>query len=141
MNMKYKKYTKSVYSKCILTNVSYSFSCFFLCMPFCHSALKLSLRIMDCICWHLKMEFRLCGRGRQWCSIIYYHWWTSSIKPRLLFIMQAVFSEGYFFSQLTLFTLFATYSIWTSPRFILLICSDRPNTIILQTHDLLIPNE
>ena len=23
----------------------------------------------------------------QWCGIIYYHWWTASIKPRLLFFL------------------------------------------------------
>jgi len=23
--------------------------------------------------------------GRQWCGILHYHWWTASIKPRLLF--------------------------------------------------------
>jgi len=31
------------------------------------------------------MEFCSCARGRQWCGIIHYHWWTASIKPRLLF--------------------------------------------------------
>jgi len=36
-------------------------------------------------CLHLKMEFRSCTRGRQWCGIIHYYWWTTSIKPRLLF--------------------------------------------------------
>ena len=36
-------------------------------------------------CLHLKMEFRSCARGRQWCGIIHYYWWTASIKPRLLF--------------------------------------------------------
>jgi len=36
-------------------------------------------------CLHLKMEFCSCARGRQWCGIIHYHWWTASIKPRLLF--------------------------------------------------------
>ena len=37
------------------------------------------------VCLHLKMEFRLCARGRQWCGIIHYYGWTASIKPRLLF--------------------------------------------------------
>jgi len=36
-------------------------------------------------CLHLKMEFRSCARGRQWCCVIHYFWWTASIKPRLLF--------------------------------------------------------
>jgi len=31
------------------------------------------------------MEFRSCARGRQWCCIFHFHWWTASIKPRLLF--------------------------------------------------------
>ena len=31
------------------------------------------------------MEFRSCARGRQWCGIIHYYWWTASIKPELLF--------------------------------------------------------
>jgi len=38
-------------------------------------------------CLHLKIEFRSCARRRQWCGIFYYHWWTASIKPRLLFPM------------------------------------------------------
>jgi len=36
-------------------------------------------------CLHLKMEFRSCARGRQWCGIIHYYWRTASIKPRLRF--------------------------------------------------------
>ena len=36
-------------------------------------------------CLHVKMEFCSCARGRQWCGIIHYRWWTASIKPRLLF--------------------------------------------------------
>ena len=36
-------------------------------------------------CLHLKIEFRSCAKGRQWCGIFHYHWWTASIKPRLLF--------------------------------------------------------
>ena len=31
------------------------------------------------------MEYCSCARGRQWCGIIHYYWWTASIKPRLLF--------------------------------------------------------
>ena len=30
------------------------------------------------------MGFRSYARGHRWCGIIYYYWWTSSIKPRLL---------------------------------------------------------
>jgi len=31
-------------------------------------------------CLHLKMEFRSCARGCQWCGIIHYQWWTASIS-------------------------------------------------------------
>jgi len=27
-------------------------------------------------CLHLKIEFCSCARGRQWCGIFHYHWWT-----------------------------------------------------------------
>ena len=40
------------------------------------------------------MEFRSCARGRQWCGIIYYYWWTASIKPRLLFSRAGYASWG-----------------------------------------------
>jgi len=40
------------------------------------------------------MEFRLCARGRQWCSINHNHWWTASIKPRLLFSRAGYASLG-----------------------------------------------
>jgi len=36
-------------------------------------------------CLHLKMEFRSCTRGRQWCGVMLNYWWTASIKPMLLF--------------------------------------------------------
>ena len=36
-------------------------------------------------CLHLKIGFHSCARGRHWCSIFHYHWWTASVKPRLLF--------------------------------------------------------
>ena len=45
-------------------------------------------------CSHLKMEFCSCARGRQWCGIIQYHWWTASIKPRLLFYRAGYASWG-----------------------------------------------
>jgi len=45
-------------------------------------------------CLHLKMEFRSCARGRQWCGIIHYYWWTASIKPRLLFSRAGFASWG-----------------------------------------------
>ena len=48
-------------------------------------------------CLHLKMDFRLCARGRQWCCIIHYYWWTASIKPRLLFSRAGYASWGFHF--------------------------------------------
>ena len=38
----------------------------------------------NCICFHLKIEFRSCARRRHWCDIFHYHWCTASIKLRLL---------------------------------------------------------
>jgi len=58
-------------------------------------------------CLHLKMEFRSCTRGRQWCGIIYCHLWTASIKPRLLVLVQAMLHEGFPFHQFNL-----TYFSW-----------------------------
>jgi len=49
----------------------------------------------------LKMEFRSCARGRQWCGIFHYHWWTASIKPRLLFSHSGLVSWGLPFLQFT----------------------------------------
>jgi len=51
------------------------------------------------VCLHLKMEFRSCARGRQWCGIFHYHWWTASIKPRLLFSHSGLVSWGLLFLQ------------------------------------------
>jgi len=51
------------------------------------------------VCLHLKMEFRSCARGREWCSILHYHWWTASIKPRLLFSHSGLVSWGLPFLQ------------------------------------------
>ena len=45
-------------------------------------------------CLHLKMKFRSCARGRQWCGIIHHYWWTASIKPRLLFFRESYASWG-----------------------------------------------
>jgi len=56
------------------------------------------------ICLHLKMEFRVCARGRQWCGIFHYYWWTASIKPRLLFSHSGFVSWGLPFLQLILLT-------------------------------------
>jgi len=41
--------------------------------------------IVCCNSLQLKIEFRSCARGRQWCGIFHYYWWTVSIKSRLLF--------------------------------------------------------
>jgi len=38
-------------------------------------------------------------RGRQWCGIFHYHWWTASIKPRLLFSHSGLVSWGLPFLQ------------------------------------------
>ena len=45
------------------------------------------------------MEFRSCARVRQWCGISHYHWWTASIKPRLLFSRAGYASWGLSFSS------------------------------------------
>jgi len=37
------------------------------------------------VVFSLTTKFRLCARGRQWSGIWHFHWWTASIKPRLLF--------------------------------------------------------
>ena len=34
------------------------------------------------------------NRGRQWCGIIHYHWWTASIELRLLFSRAGYASWG-----------------------------------------------
>jgi len=46
-------------------------------------------------------EFHSCAMRRQWCGIFHNHWWSDSIKPRLLFThagLQAMLPEGLFFS-------------------------------------------
>jgi len=40
--------------------------------------------------------------GRQWCGIIHYHWWTASIKPRLLFSRAGYASWGLSLSSVLL---------------------------------------
>ena len=50
----------------------------------CINKLKMDV-ISRIIIKKVKMKFRSCARGRQWCGIIHYYWWTASIKPRLLF--------------------------------------------------------
>ena len=45
------------------------------------------------------MEFRSCARGRQWCGIFHYHWWTASIKPKLPFSHSGLVSWGLPFLQ------------------------------------------
>jgi len=42
-----------------------------------------SFGIMDCIYLHLKIEFRSSTSNGS--SVFYFHWWTASIKPMLLF--------------------------------------------------------
>ena len=60
-----------------------------------------SLSVHVC-CLHLKTEFCSCARGRQWCGIIHYYWWTASIKPRLLFSRARYVSWGLFLSSVFL---------------------------------------
>jgi len=52
--------------------------------------------IMECACvlFTFGVEFCSCARGRQWCGIIYYYWWTASIKPGLLFSRAGYASWG-----------------------------------------------
>jgi len=73
------------------------------------------------VCLHLKMEFRSCARERQWLGIFHYHWWTASIKPRLLFSHSGLVSWGLPFLQFSinelvihhdLCTLFLTNLFW-----------------------------
>ena len=46
------------------------------------------------VVYNLTMEFRSCGRGRQWYGIIHFYWWTASIKPRLMFSRAGYASWG-----------------------------------------------
>jgi len=43
----------------------------------------------------LKILFRSCARSRQWCGRFHYHWWTASIKHKLLFSLQAMIPGGF----------------------------------------------
>jgi len=55
---------------------------------------------IDCMFVYIwKIEFRLCARGRQWGGIIHFHWWTASIKPKLLFSHSGFVSWGLPFLQ------------------------------------------
>jgi len=53
------------------------------------------------------MEFCSCARGRQWCGIIHYHWWTASMKPRLLFSRASYASWGLSLSSVYFFFMFS----------------------------------
>jgi len=59
------------------------------CRPVLHHCVDIffwSSGIMDCMfCLHLKIEFRSCARGRQWCGIFHYDWWTALIKRGFYF--------------------------------------------------------
>jgi len=39
-----------------------------------------SFEILNCMVY-LKIEFRSCARGLQWCGIFYNHWWTALKSP------------------------------------------------------------
>jgi len=55
------------------------------------------------------MEFCSCARGRQWCGIIHYYWWTASIKPRLRFSRAGYASWGLSLSSVFFIT---SCSLW-----------------------------
>jgi len=63
-----------------------------------HSATRMYMEVHVC-CLHLKMESCSCARGRQWCGIIHYHWWTASINRGCCFPVQAMLPEGFPFHQ------------------------------------------
>ena len=64
-------------------------------------------------CLYLKIQFRFCAWGHQWCGIIHDHWWTASIKPRLLFSQcRLCFPRALPFSQLN-YTCIKCYELLT----------------------------
>jgi len=64
-------------------------------------------------CLHLKIEFCSCARGRQWCGIIHYHWWTASIKPRLLFSRAGYASWGLSLSSVSVIIFGLRFAFFT----------------------------
>jgi len=80
------------------------------CRPVLHHCVVIlfwSSGTIDCL--HLKIEFRSCARGRPWCGIFHFHWWTASIKPRLLFSHSGLVSWGLPFLQFNLSLLEFSY--------------------------------
>jgi len=49
-------------------------------------------------------------KWRQWCGIIHYHWWTASIKPRLLFSRAGYASWGLSLSSVKYYLLQLLFS-------------------------------
>ena len=67
------------------------------CRPVLHHCVVISnlfSRVMGCVCLHLKIECRTCARGRQWCDIFHFHWWTASINRCCCFSHAGCASEG-----------------------------------------------
>ena len=61
--------------------------------------------IMDCVLFTFD---RSCAMWRQWCCIFHYHWWTASIKPRLLFSYAGYASWG-----ISLFSVYFSHGVNT----------------------------
>ena len=59
------------------------------CRPVLHHCVVIffwSSGIIDCMFVYIwKWSSAHALGGRQWCGTFHYHWWTASIKPRLLF--------------------------------------------------------
>jgi len=70
-------------------------------------------------CWHLKIGLRSCVYGRHWCCIFYCHWWTTSIKPRLVFshALDASWGICLFLTQIIIYIYFVyttlTYFVYS----------------------------
>jgi len=58
-------------------------------------------------CLHFKVVLRSCAIGGQWCGIFQNHWWTFSIKRRLLFP-----NAGFAFWGLFLFLRVRNLYVW-----------------------------
>ena len=76
-------------------------------------------------------SFMLMRRVRQWCSIFHFHWWTASIKSRLLlssyrlcFLKTHFFSDFvfYLFSVRVCFLLWHFYYFGSKPLFVMKCC-------------------
>ena len=70
-----------------------------------------SSKVTGCVMFHFIDNTRrvpLMRYGRQWCGIIHYYWWTTSIKPRLLsFPCKLWFLTTFPFSENEITTLYS----------------------------------